>query len=239
MKGNRQNEHYEQIGVAMTCRSYEEYVRMFALTDETLTRGKVLDAAAGASSFAAEARRRGADVVCADPKYAQTAAELEANGLREIEESTAKLGRLADRLDWSYYGSLERHKAGRIRSLRLFLQDFREQADKGRYLAETLPVLGFADHSFSLVLCSHFLFLYEEQFDYAFHCAALEELIRVCKPGGEIRVYPLASLRWEPYTRLGDLVNHLESKTGAICEFLPSSLPFIPNSNRLLRIQKR
>ena len=239
MKGNMRNEHYEQIGVAMTCRSYEEYVRMFALADETLKRGKVLDVAAGASSFAAEARKRGADVVCADPKYAQTAEELEANGLREIEESTAKLGRLADRLDWSYYRSLEQHRAGRIRSLQLFLQDFREQADNGRYLTETLPKLGFADNSFSLVLCSHFLFLYEEQFDYAFHFAALEELIRVCKPGGEIRIYPLASLRWEPYAKLDELANHLESKTGASCEFLLSALPFIPNSARLLRIRKR
>lgn len=27
---------YEQVGVAMTCRSYQEYVDMFSLTDEIM-----------------------------------------------------------------------------------------------------------------------------------------------------------------------------------------------------------
>ncbi len=34
---------YEQVGVAMTCRSYQEYVDMFSRTDEILLMGPILD----------------------------------------------------------------------------------------------------------------------------------------------------------------------------------------------------
>ncbi len=47
---------YEQIGVAMTCRSYEEYERMFACDFGGSKLGAILDIAGGASSFTADAR---------------------------------------------------------------------------------------------------------------------------------------------------------------------------------------
>jgi SAM-dependent methyltransferase len=233
-----QTERYEQIGVAMTCRGYAEYERMFDLNEQMLRRGKVLDVAAGASSFAAEARSRGIDVVCADPRYAQSVEQIGEEGFAEIGTSTEKLARLADRFDWSYYGDMERHKAGRIQSLNLFLQDYAEPAARNRYMADLLPELSFPDDSFSLVLCSHFLFLYREQFDDAFHRAALAELLRVCRPGGEVRVYPLLSLRWEPYPELPELMAYVES-LGGICDFRKSGLPFIPGSTDMLCIRKK
>jgi SAM-dependent methyltransferase len=234
----KQTEHYDQIGVAMTCRGYAEYERMFDLDEEALRRGIVLDVAAGASSFAAEAGRRGIDVLCADPRYAQSPEQIGAEGLAEIGTSSEKLARLAHRFDWSYYGDIERHKAGRIQSLGLFLQDYAEPSSRSRYRAEHLPELSFPDDTFSTVLCSHFLFLYREQFDDAFHRAALGELLRVCKPGGEVRVYPLQSLRWEPYPELPELLAYLES-LGSTCTRKPSGLPFIPGSTEMLCIRKK
>lgn len=229
---------YEQIGVAMTCRGYAEYERMFGLNEGLLRRGRVLDVAAGASSFAAEARRMGIDVVCADPRYAQTPDRMSEEGYAEIETSSEKLARLAHRFDWSYYGHIDNHKAGRIRSMELFIQDY-SQPDAGeRYIAEALPSLSFADDTFSLVLCSHFLFLYRDQFGDDFHRAALKELMRVCRPGGEVRVYPLLSLGWEPYPGMAELIEELES-LGGTCSFEKSGLPFIPGSSELLRICKK
>lgn len=234
----KQNEHYDQIGVAMTCRGYDEYERMFGLSEERLKSGPVLDVAAGASSFAAEARSIGIDVVCADPRYAQSPEQIGEEGFAEIETSTEKLARLTHIYDWSYYGDIERHKAGRIRSMKRFLQDYSEPSARGRYVPDLLPALSFADDAFSLVLCSHFLFLYREQFDDAFHRAALTELLRVCRKGGEVRVYPLLSLRWEPYPKLAELMAELESLGGA-CTLQKSGLPFIPGSSDMLVVRKK
>jgi hypothetical protein len=54
-----------------------------------------------------------------------------------------------------------------------------------------LPSLPFADDSFGLALCSHFLFLYGEQLDLEFHIGSLVELLRVAS---EVRVFPLLEL---------------------------------------------
>lgn len=234
---SKQTDRYEQIGVAMTCRGYAEYERMFDLDDTLLRLGTVLDVAAGASSFAAEARSKGLTVMSADPRYRHSADQLEAEGLAEIASSSEKLGRLADRFDWSYYGDLERHRAGRLESLRLFVQDYAEPDRRERYRAEQLPHFSFADDTFSLVLCSHFLFLYREQFDDDFHRGALAELLRVCRPGGEVRIYPLLGLDWKPYPRFDDLIAYLES-LGAECRLRQSELPFIPGSTQMLCILK-
>lgn len=229
---------YEQIGVAVTCRSYAEYERMFVLNDACMSRGPILDVAGGAASFTAEAFRRGYDAYAADPQYASDASELREKGLREIETSTAKLAGLQDQLDWTYYGDLTRHKACREQSLELFIEHKSADEDKGtpkRYVPGVLPQLPFPDGTFGLVLCSHFLFLYADQFDFDFHVRAIRELMRVCRPGGEIRIYPLSSLRWEPYPRLEELLEQLRV-SGAEVEQLASELPFIPGSSTLLRI---
>lgn len=224
-------EHYEQLGVAMTCRSYAEYARMFDLSPERLFRGPVLDVAAGASSFAAEAERLGVEVTAADPLYSMAPVLIREKGLAEIETSTGKLAALKHRFDWSYYGSIDEHRAGRERSLERFYEHFSRTPD--RYAPAYLPHLPFADGEFSLVLCSHFLFLYQEQFDAAFHDAALLELMRVCRQDGEARVYPLLSLRWERYPQLEELMQALERR-GIECRLERSHLPFIPGSSEML-----
>jgi hypothetical protein len=52
---NKMSEFYEQVGVAMTCRSFTEYEKMFVLKKEDLDQGSILDIAAGAASFTAAA----------------------------------------------------------------------------------------------------------------------------------------------------------------------------------------
>lgn len=227
---------YDQIGVAMTCRSYQEYIDMFGLSRESLRGRKVLDLAAGASSFAAEASGL-ADVTACDPRYGLTAEQLEAEGEAEIETSTAKLERLQEQFLWDYYGNLSRHRAGRERSLKRFAEDFRTHG-AARYAAGSLPKLPFEAECFDLALVSHFLFLYGEQFDYDFHRAAFEELVRVTRPGGEIRVYPLVTLKFEPYPRLDELADELGRRCGVAVRKERSLLPFIPDSEEMLVIRK-
>ncbi|WP_424766771.1 class I SAM-dependent methyltransferase [Paenibacillus sp. sgz302251] len=226
---------YEQIGVAMTCRSFEEYVRMFDLTEADLTGGKLLDVAGGGSSFTADASARGIAAVAVDPRYGAGAQQLVAEAAKEIESSTAKLAMLMDRFNWSYYGSLENHRQGRMASLDRFSKHICHDTEQSCYVQGKLPELPFENDQFSLVLCSHFLFLYASQFGPDFHEQSVKELMRICKPGGQIRIYPLISLSWEPYPELKQLLEIIE-ENGGVPELLPSNLPFIPGSNRFLNI---
>lgn len=226
---------YEQIGVAMTCRSFDEYVRMFDLKETDLTSGKVLDVAAGGSSFTAEANVRGCSAIAVDPRYGSGVQEWIREAAQEIDSSTAKLAKIADTLDWSYYGSLEKHREGREASLGRFAADVFDTGYRDRYSEGRLPNIPFNDNQFSLVLCSHFMFLYAQQFGHEFHIQSILELMRVCKPGGEIRIYPLIALNWEPYPELEPLMDMIK-QNGGTPERLPSKLPFIPGSNQFLRI---
>lgn len=227
---------YEQQGVAMTCRSYAEYRSMFALDEDKLADGPILDVAAGASSFVAEANRVGIEAFAVDPLYELAPDEVERKGMLEIEESTAKIDRLRDHFDWTYYGDVAKHRANRERSLTQFIADFREHGAR-RYVAACLPNLPFADDRFSLVLCSHFLFLYGEQFDQDFHEQAIRELLRICRPGGRVLIYPLKTLKWDEFPGLSNLIEDLEA-TGVRVERLPSQLPFIPGSKMFLSLSK-
>ncbi|MFS0554263.1 class I SAM-dependent methyltransferase [Brevibacillus sp. 179-C9.3 HS] len=152
---------YEQVGVAMTCRSYQEYVDMFSLTEEVLSKGSILDVGAGASSFTAVLCQQGREAIAVDPLYQMSPEAIDQKGKQEIEESTQKLAGIAHTLDWSYYGSLEKHRKIRETSLVQFIHAFMaDEPSKIKYVPGLLPDLPFADNQFSLVVGSHFLFLY-------------------------------------------------------------------------------
>jgi SAM-dependent methyltransferase len=237
MMNKEEKGSYPQAGVAVTCRSAREYEAMFALDMEALGAGPILDVAAGASSFVAEMRARGYMAVAADPRYAKSPETLYVESLEEIGVSTAKLEKLQDRFDWTFYGSLDAHRAGREKSLEEFISDYRADTEHQVYVPASLPSLPFADDTFALVLCSHFLFLYEEQFSPEFHQNAVRELYRVTRPGGEVRLYPLHTLRFEKYSALGALKAMLEELGAAVAE-APSLLPFLPGSTHMLTIRK-
>ncbi len=85
--------------------------------------------------------------------------------------------------------------AVRMAAMRTFLDDYDAGRGEGRYVEAALPALPFADASFDLALCSHFLFLYTDQLGEDFHRAAIREL---CRVGREVRVFPLLALGGRP-----------------------------------------
>lgn len=228
---------YEQVGVAMTCRSYQEYADMFQLTDELLQQGPVLDVAAGASSFTAEARQNGVRAMAVDPLYGMDRDAIYERGLREIEESTQKLAKIADAFSWEYYGSPGRHQKKRIDSLERFIRSFADDVQKQTYVTGALPSLPFEDDQFALVLGSHFLFLYHEQFDDAFHLRAVMELMRVCRRGGQVRLYPLIGLDRMPYPMLPELLRAIEERGGKP-SVEPTPFRFLDGATHYLQITK-
>ncbi|MDI4646751.1 class I SAM-dependent methyltransferase [Cohnella hashimotonis] len=228
---------YPQTGVASTCRSYEEYERMFGIEPDKLLGEKVLDVAGGASSFTAQLCDRGIDAYAADPFYAGDRQAVIARARREIDTSSAKIAAMKHVYDWSYYGSPARHRQIRDASLEAFAVHFQSEAEGERYVAASLPQLPFGNDTFSLIVCSHFLFLYADQFDQAFHEAALRELLRAAKPGGEIRIYPLVTLAWEPVPYMNRLLDLLAEEAEA--SLVPCCLPFVPRESSVLALRKK
>jgi hypothetical protein len=181
-------------------RSYDEYVRMFALTDAEL-KGRVLGCGDGPASFNAEATRRGVRVVSCDPIYRFDAAQIR----RRIDETAAEVleqaRQNAHEFVWNdVIPDIDTLKRVRMAAMTAFLDDYEPGLRGGRYVNAGLPSLPFADGAFDLALCSHFLFLYSQRHDATFHVAAMRELCRVAR---EVRVFPLLALGGQPSPHLG------------------------------------
>ena len=97
----------------------------------------------------------------------------------------------AEEFVWGAIRSVE--ELGRVRTaaMRVFLDDFDTGKTEGRYVDAELPALPFAEASFDLALCSHFLFLYTTQLGEAFHREAIQDMCRVAR---EVRIFPLLAL---------------------------------------------
>lgn len=171
-------------------RSFAEYVAMFALSPRDLE-ARVLGCGDGPASFNAELSRRGGHVVSIDPLY-ECRAEAIADRIREV--TPVVLGQLRQNLDafvWHHFDSVDAVGASRHASMNVFLNDFGGEDRDGRYVAAGLPSLPFVSGSFDLALCSHFLFLYSQQFTLEFHVASLREMARLAR---DVRVFPLIEL---------------------------------------------
>jgi len=171
-------------------RSFEEYVRMFALSDEDLARS-ILDCAAGPSSFQAEMRRRGGRVVSVDPIYQCTPDEIRSR-VGSVRDSMMRQVRgQTDQFLWDFIRSPEELERVRMGAMGQFLADYDTGDGRTRYLAQSLPKLDLAGATFDLALCSHCLFLYSDRLDVSFHLASVAELLRLAR---EARVFPVTDL---------------------------------------------
>ena len=168
----------------VSSRSFEEYCASFDLDPDGLP-ARILDCAAGASDFVAQAARRGAEPVAADPSYQAgiDIAKLARDGMRS---GTGMISSHRDRFTYAWYGSPEARTTMRQRAIERFADDY--PAHPERYLAAGLPHLPFADRAFDLAVCSHLLFTWATDLDEQWHHDAILELSRVA---AEVRIFPL------------------------------------------------
>jgi hypothetical protein len=171
-------------------RSFDEYRRMFALTDADLHL-RILGCADGPASFNAEATGRGANVISCDPIYRWDGPVLRERIDATYEQIIDQTRHNAHDFVWDSIRSLEELAAVRMAAMQAFLDDYSSGDGRGRYVAAELPALPFADASFDLALCSHFLFLYSSHLSEAFHRAAVLEMCRVAR---DVRIFPLLAL---------------------------------------------
>jgi hypothetical protein len=178
-------------------RSFDEYRRMFALTEADL-QSSVLGCADGPASFNAEATVRGASVTSCDPLYGCEVDEIRNRIAASFEQMLDQTRRNTEEFVWDTIRSVDDLAALRKTAMEAFLIDFVEGRRRGRYLDAELPKLPFPDASFGLAVCSHFLFLYTDQLTEAFH---VESVLELCRVAVEVRIFPLLALggRRSPY----------------------------------------
>ncbi|VAX19093.1 hypothetical protein MNBD_NITROSPINAE04-1795 [hydrothermal vent metagenome] len=212
-------------------RSFEEYCAIFDIAPEYLENKTVLDVAGGPSSFTAQARKYCRGSFACDPSYGRSADDLLKTGLDDIAEIREKIEPVLDMYKWDFYKSPDNLRVIRETTLKSFIADYSSRAGRVKYVTGELPWLPFADNSFDLVLCSHFLFLFSGRLGYDFHLESIKELARVSC--GEVRVFPMVGLDTKPYAKMSALLDDLE-KAGIAIEIRKIAFEFQRGANRTL-----
>ena len=186
-------------------RSLQEYTDMFALSTGELNQ-KILGVGDGPASFNAEMTALNRQVISVDPVYEFNAAEIKAQFDKVVDNIITQVKNTPNDWVWHYHASADALKQTRITALNSFLSDYENGKAENRYIVGELPSLPFADHQFDIALCSHFLFLYSEHLDYAFHSAALFEMLRIAK---QVKIFPLLTLMLDKSPYINKLIAEL------------------------------
>lgn len=198
-------------------RSFDEYVRMFSLTEADFA-GHVLDCAAGPSSFHADLQARGGRVVSVDRIYAASPGDIRGRVEAVRDDMMTQVRRQPGQFNWGFIRSPEHLERLRMGAMDTFLEDFASDAGHDRYHAQSLPTLDFADGAFDLALCSHYLFLYSDRLDEAFHVESVQELLRVAR---EVRIFPVTDLAGRESRHLAAVREQFRTRRVAVAyEFL-------------------
>ena len=215
-------------------RSFDEYCRMFALT-ETDLRLSILGCGDGPASFNAEATRRGVSVISCDPIYRWDAQRLRERIDATYQQIIDQTRQNAHEFVWDSIRSVEELGAVRMAAMRAFLDDYGSGRTRGRYIAAELPTLPFADDSFDLAVSSHFLFLYSGHLSEAFHRLSILDMCRVAR---EVRVFPLLALGGErsPYV---DAVADGLRRSGHDVSIQDVPYEFQKGGNEMMRVVTR
>jgi hypothetical protein len=214
-------------------RTLNEYRGMFVLSDDDL-RSRVLAVADGPASFNAEMMALGWRVVSCDPLYRFSGDEIRGrvNATRDVMLRLVREN--AGRFVWNDIASPEALGDLRLGAMRLFLDDYERGRLDGRYVDRSLPRLGFDDDAFDVALCSHFLFLYADEFPLRFHVDSALELVRLAR---DVRIFPLLDLRGEPSPHVDGVVGALRER-GLRVDRQRVAYEFQRGGNEMLRIQR-
>lgn len=215
-------------------RNLSEYRSMFLLSDLEL-RSKILGCGDGPASFNAEVTALGGNVVSIDPIYHFSKTEITKRIEEVADEVLEQVKRNKKEFVWHTIPSPEALYTLRMKAMQKFLDDYEEGREEGRYIEGALPDFSFEENQFDLALSSHFLFLYSDHLDEAFHLRAIEEMLRVAR---EARIFPLVTLE-------GDLSPHLEGiikvlETGGYdIEMMTTAYEFQKGGDKMLKIKRR
>ena len=169
-------------------RSYDEYLRMFDLTEGEL-KLKILGCGDGPASFNSECNKQGGHVTSADPLYSLTKEEIRKRIVETYDDVLRQTAKNQEKFRWNVIKSVEELGKVRMQAMEIFLDSYEQGKKEGRYIPASLPVLPFRDREFDIALSSHFLFLYTENLSYDFHVRSICEMLRVAGKSGYSRCW--------------------------------------------------
>lgn len=213
-------------------RSFAEYRAMFALSKQDLQQS-MLGIGDGPAAFNAILTGQGGRIVSADPIYALSSEQIRRRIDDIYDNMVQQVATNADHLRLEQFGSAEKLGQTRKQAMNLFLQDYDQGKQQGRYLDVELPVLPFAQGQFDMALCSHLLFLYSDQLDLDFH---IESILELCRVARQIRIFPLMNLSHQLSQHLEPVLEALA--TAGFCAHIEQvDYEFQTGANQMLRIQ--
>lgn len=226
--------HAKIEGPIFIGRSWAEYIKMFDLDLEMLNGKKILDCAAGASSFTNFMSKKGYDITAVDLLYDKDSEFLKNRCEEHLHALIDALEKIEGEFNWSFFKNLDELKNHRMNSCYDFNNDYKRNKGK-RYLKADLTQLPFPDNSFHMVLCAHLLFIYDHRLDLNFHQKTVEEMIRVsCN---EIRIYPLVKNKGRKSIYVNKIIQNLPETVET--EIIEVDYQFRQGGNEMLRIIKK
>lgn len=220
--------------VALIGRTFEEYYKIFRLSDFNSNQIKILDVGSGVSSFCAEACEKGMNVIAMDPIYNFDPIELQMKCEMDLEHVINELDGVEHLYIWDIFHDKNDLKEQRERAYKTFLKHY--QHHKGeRYIAERMPKTSFKNAQFDVIISSHLFFLYDHIFDYRFHKDAIKEMLRIVSK--EIRIFPLVSLNGKRSKYFDNFLEYLNFQNVKI-SIEKVDYEFIRGGNEFLRIKK-
>jgi SAM-dependent methyltransferase len=205
---------------------------MFDLSARDLGK-RILGCGDGPASFNAVLSKRGGRVVSADPLYRFSGQEIRERIAATFAVVMEQTRANAHEFTWRKIRSVEELGQMRMTAMEEFLADYPGGRGEGRYCEAGLSALPFADGEFDLALCSHFLFLYSEQFSAEFHVESVKELCRVAR---EARIFPLLELGARPSRHLEAVIGQLKND-GLRVEIRSVPYEFQKGGDRMLRVR--
>lgn len=213
-------------------RTFEEYSRMFRLTEEDLGK-RIAGFGDGPASFNCEGHRMGMDITSFDMIYRFTKEEL-AQRIEEVRATVIQQMREnKENYIWTQIHSVEELEEIRMGAMRVFLEDYERGKEENRYCYHELPNrLNVDDNSYDIGLSSHFLLMYTG-LGYEFHIAAITEMLRVCK---EVRIFPIVDLDGKYDEMIGRVISYFGRNFQ--CEIKRTEYEFQKNADKMLVIRK-
>lgn len=215
----------------VSARSFAEYVMMFNLGDLEL-RSQLLDVAAGAASFTAEACHLGYDAVALDPLYSLDLYAVVDRAIGGVAEAWENVNAQVSSFQWDgFFTGRESHGLTRLTSAAAFLNHLMEAPE--RYISHSMPNTNIPSRAFDTVLSSHFLFTHAASLSPEAHVRITLEMVRLAR--AEVRIYPLVGFYGDATRHLNVVQSEL-SRRGIEWEVRDSSYKFHPGADSFLRI---
>lgn len=213
-------------------RSYDEYMKMFDLSLDCLKNKRILDCAAGASSFTSKLSTLGYDVIATDVLYDIDPDVLEEKCENDLSKVMHTLSGVEDMYVWNYFKTPDELRKHRMATYQAFIKHYKNERSN-KYIKSELPKLPFEDDEFSLVISSHFLFLYDDRLSYEFHKDSIQEMLRISK---EIRIFPLLGLNGKKSLLVDKIMDGLLKEV--IVEIIKVPYEFMRGGNEMMKITK-